>query len=167
MKSFRLTLRYVRHNLMSAMAYRTAFILQVFGMLLNDVMLLFFWTILFSRFPSLNGWGLRDVVTLYGLVALSFGLATGVCGNSGRVAHIIANGELDYYLTLPVDPSNSDPFDGSAGLDVRVINVPDGALLLRADTNSFQAPDVDLFVGQDLNGNGQAEQDELIERALQ
>ncbi|MEN1727509.1 MAG: S8 family serine peptidase [Pseudomonadota bacterium] len=65
-------------------------------------------------------------------------------------------------LTLPVDPSNGDPFDGSAGLDVRIVNVPDDALLLRADTNSSQAPDVDLFVGQDLNGNGQAEQDELI-----
>lgn len=89
---------------MSAMAYRGAFVLQVFGMLLNDVMLLFFWTILFDRFPTLNGWALRDVVALYGIVAVGFGLATVVCGNSGQVAHVIANGDLDYYLALPADP---------------------------------------------------------------
>lgn len=104
MKTLRLVGGYLRHNLMAAMAYRGAFLLQVFGMLLNDVMLLFFWAILFSHFPALQGWTLRDVVTLYAIVAFGFGLATMVCGNCGRVAHIIANGELDYYLALPADP---------------------------------------------------------------
>ena len=104
MKSFRLMFAYLRHNLMSAMAYRGAFWLQVFGMLLNDVMLLFFWAMLFSRFPSLNGWGLRDIVALYGIVAVGFGIATVICGNSGRIAQIIASGDLDYYLALPADP---------------------------------------------------------------
>ncbi len=104
MKSFRLMLIYLRHNLMASMAYRGAFWLQVFGMLLNDVMLLFFWAMLFSRFPSLNGWGLRDIIALYGIVAMGFGAATVICGNSGRVAQIIASGDLDYYLALPADP---------------------------------------------------------------
>lgn len=104
MKTLRLIGGYLRHNLMSAMAYRGAFALQVFGMLLNDVMLLFFWTILFSHFPALQGWTLRDVVTLYAIVAFGFGLATIVCGNAGRVAHVIASGDLDYYLALPADP---------------------------------------------------------------
>ncbi len=104
MKTLRLIQGYLRHNLMSAMAYRGAFLIQVLGMLLNDVMLLFFWSILFSRFPSLNGWQLVDVVILYAVVAVGFGLATVVCGNSGRVAQIIANGDLDYYLALPADP---------------------------------------------------------------
>jgi ABC-2 type transport system permease protein len=104
MKTFHLVAGYLRHNLMSAMAYRGAFVLQVFGMLLNDVMLLFFWAILFSHFPALQGWTLRDVVTLYAIVAFGFGLATVVCGNSGRVAHIIASGDLDYYLALPANP---------------------------------------------------------------
>jgi len=104
MKTLRLISGYLRHNLMAAMAYRGAFTLQVFGMLLNDVMLLFFWVILFSHFPALQGWTLRDVVTLYAIVAFGFGLATVVCGNSGRVAHVIASGDLDYYLALPADP---------------------------------------------------------------
>ncbi len=104
MKHLRLVLAYFRHNLMSAMAYRSAFLIQVLGMLLNNVMLLFFWTILFSRFPNLRGWTLQSIVLLYAIVAVGFGLAAALCGNAGRIAQIIAQGDLDYYLALPADP---------------------------------------------------------------
>jgi len=104
MKSLGLIWRYLRHNLMSAMAYRGAFVLQVFGMLLNDLMLLVFWTLLFQRFPLLNGWDLTGVVTIYAVSASGFGLVVAVFGNLTRVAHVIASGDLDYYLALPANP---------------------------------------------------------------
>ena len=104
MKSARLVLGYLRHNLMSAMAYRGAFLLQVLGMILNNTMLLFFWWILFTQLPTLRGWDLAQVMILYGIVAFGFGLANVVCGNSFLVARIIVRGDLDYYLALPADP---------------------------------------------------------------
>ena len=104
MKTARLVSGYLRHNLMSAMAYRGAFLLQVFGMILNDAMLLFFWWLLFTRLPTLRGWTLTQVITLYGIVAFGFGAATVVCGNAFLVARIIVRGDLDYYLALPADP---------------------------------------------------------------
>jgi ABC-2 type transport system permease protein len=103
-KHLRLILAYCRHNLMSAMAYRSAFLIQVLGMMLNNMMLLFFWTILFNRFPNLQGWDMRGIVLLYAIIAVGFGFANALCGNSGRVAQIIADGDLDYYLALPADP---------------------------------------------------------------
>jgi len=104
MKTIYLVLGYIRHNLMSAMAYRGAFFLQVIGMILNDVMLLFFWWILFSQLPTLRGWTFQEVVTLYALVAFGFGLGHVVCSNAFRMAQIITSGNLDYYLALPADP---------------------------------------------------------------
>jgi len=104
MKTVQLIWGYLRHNLMSAMAYRGAFFLQVAGMLLNDAMLLFFWWVLFERLPTLRGWDLAGVMTLYGIVAFGFGAATVVCGNAFLVARVIASGNLDYYLALPADP---------------------------------------------------------------
>ena len=104
MKTLRLIAGYMRHNLMSVMAYRGAFFLQAFGMLLNNIMLLFFWAVLFNRFPLLNGWAMRDVIALYGIVAVGFGVAMVICGNAGQIARIIAGGDLDYYLALPADP---------------------------------------------------------------
>jgi ABC-2 type transport system permease protein len=90
--------------LMSAMAYRGAFLLQVVGMILNNSMLLFFWWILFGRLPTLRGWTLSQVMVLYALVAFGFGVANVVCGNAFLVARTIVRGELDYYLALPADP---------------------------------------------------------------
>jgi ABC-2 type transport system permease protein len=104
MKTMRLALDYLRHNLMSAMAYRGAFLLQVLGMVLNDLMLLFFWWVLFTRLPTLRGWDLTQVMDLYGVVAFGFGLATVVCGNAFFLARIVVRGDLDYYLALPADP---------------------------------------------------------------
>ncbi len=103
-KNGRLIASYLRHNLMSAMAYRGAFLLQVAGMLLNDAMLLFFWWVLFNRVPTLRGWDLQGVMTIYGVTAFGFGIATVVCGNVWQVARIIVTGDLDYYLALPADP---------------------------------------------------------------
>ncbi|MBN1657848.1 MAG: ABC-2 family transporter protein [Anaerolineae bacterium] len=104
MKTLHLVAGYLRHNLMSAMAYRGAFFLQVAGMILNDITLLFFWWVLFQRLPSLRGWNLSQVMMLYAMVAFGFGLAHVVCGNAFFVARTIVRGELDYYLALPADP---------------------------------------------------------------
>ncbi len=104
MKMMRLVSAYLRHNMMAAMAYRTAFFIQVVGMMLNNTMLLFFWWVLFEQLPSLRGWSLDEVVALYGIVAFGFGAAHVVCGNSYRLAQIITSGDLDYYLALPADP---------------------------------------------------------------
>jgi ABC-2 type transport system permease protein len=104
MKTAHLVLGYLRHNLMSAMAYRGAFFLQVFGMVLNNTMLLFFWWVLFEQLPSLQGWDLGQVMMLFAVLALGFGMANVVCGNAFVVARIIVRGDLDYYLALPADP---------------------------------------------------------------
>jgi ABC-2 type transport system permease protein len=89
---------------MSAIAYRGAFIMQVIGMMLNNSMLLFFWWVLFTRLPNLRGWDMSSVMRLYGVVAFGYGVTNVVFGNAFRVAHIIATGDLDYYLALPADP---------------------------------------------------------------
>ena len=104
MKTLRLIWGYLRHNLMSGMAYRGAFLMQIFGMMLNNLMLLFFWTLLFRQFPEIKGWTLTSVVALYSVVATGFGFAVVVFGNCAYVPRIIASGDLDYYLTLPADP---------------------------------------------------------------
>jgi ABC-2 type transport system permease protein len=97
--SFLLTLW--KTNLLSAMEYRAAFLMQVFGMMLNNGIYFIFWIIFFDRFGQINGWGLLDTFLLYGIVALAFGAGTYLFGNSLHLAGIIANGELDYYLSLP------------------------------------------------------------------
>lgn len=94
---------YLGLNLSAAMEYRVAFFSQVVGMALNDSMMIFFWWLFFQQFPQVGGWQLADVLRLWGVVAAAFGLAMGIFGQSPRLATLIAQGQLDYYLSLPKD----------------------------------------------------------------
>jgi len=56
------------------------------------------------------------------------------------------------------DPSIDDPYDGGQGVFTRWHNLPDGALWLYAETLASTAEDLDLFVGRDEDGDGQADE---------
>lgn len=90
-----------RANLLAAMEYRTAFLSQVFGMMLNNAIYFAFWVIFFDRFGAVRGWGLHEMLLLFGVVAVGFGLASFFFGNVLSLAEVIAEGRLDYYLSLP------------------------------------------------------------------
>lgn len=88
-------------NLLSALEYRASFVSQVLGMLLNNVAFLAFWLLFFQRFPKVNGWGMRDMLGLYGMTATGFGLGVVLFGNALTLADIITQNGLDPYLSLP------------------------------------------------------------------
>lgn len=96
-------LEQLRVNILSTMEYRASFLTQVVFMIVNDIMLLFFWWVLFKRFDTVAGWQQGDIMLLYAMVAGTFGLALTMFGNAGRLSSIIAEGQLDYYLALPKD----------------------------------------------------------------
>jgi ABC-2 type transport system permease protein len=88
-------------NLLSAMEYRASFISQTVGMMLNNLIYFLFWVLFFDRFDQVRGWGLNEMMVLFGLVAASFGLSMLFFGNVIALADVIASGKLDYYLSLP------------------------------------------------------------------
>ncbi|MCH8476773.1 MAG: S8 family serine peptidase [Wenzhouxiangella sp.] len=73
-------------------------------------------------------------------------------------------------LTRPVeerfelieDPTPDNPFSGGEGTRTFLVEVPEDTLMLWVETASEESPDIDLFVGFDANGNGQAEEAELV-----
>jgi ABC-2 type transport system permease protein len=58
--------------------------------------------LLFNRFPSLAGWTLPEVMFLYGLANLSFGIADLICGGFDNLSKLIKTGTFDRVLTRPV-----------------------------------------------------------------
>lgn len=88
-------------NLLAAMEYRASFLSQVVGMMLNNLIYFFFWVIFFDRFEQVRGWGLHEMLVLFGVTASAFGLSVYLFGNLMHVAETVATGRLDYYLSLP------------------------------------------------------------------
>ena len=101
MRELRFLFAVWKANLISAMEFRASFISQTVGMLLNDAAYFVFWIIFFERFEFVHGWGLQDMVLIYGLVAVSHGVGLYLFGNALLLGDVITKGQLDYYLSLP------------------------------------------------------------------
>lgn len=102
--SVRLALRVLGLNFRAAAEYRVNFIVQVFGMMLNNAAFAAFWGVLTARAGNLGGYTFADIMTIWALVSSSFGLAHVVAGNARDLGGIIQRGDLDVYLLQPRDP---------------------------------------------------------------
>jgi ABC-2 type transport system permease protein len=72
-------------------------------MFTNDLVFGVFWVLYFARFPSVGGWQMADVAMVWAVAATSIGLSAALFGNCNRLATIVVQGQLDYYLGLPRD----------------------------------------------------------------
>ncbi len=102
--SARLLLAYFWFNLKGSYAFRTSFWSQVFSMVFNDAIWVVFWVLYFSKFPVVKGWHQQDILFLWGISAVSFGVMDVCFGNTLRLGRIISEGELDIYLSNPRSP---------------------------------------------------------------
>jgi viologen exporter family transport system permease protein len=100
-RAFKLFLSYQSTNLSAGMEYRTAFLTQVFAMILNNSAFIIFWLILFERVGTIKGYDFSAVMFLWSLTAVGYGIAAVFFGNSTYLSRIIYNGELDVYLLHP------------------------------------------------------------------
>lgn len=98
---FNFLIAMMRTNFAMAVEYRSSFVTQVVGMMINDSMWVFFWMLYFEKFPVLNGWGREDLFVLWAVITFSFGIAFGLFAQALRLSELISQGQLDYYLALP------------------------------------------------------------------
>lgn len=103
-KSLKLIYYYLKFNISSVMEYRVSFLVQSFGMILNNGAFIFFWWILFNNVHSIGGYGFQDEMMLWAIMSTSFGICFVVFGNVNQITRMILNGELDTYLLQPKDP---------------------------------------------------------------
>lgn len=96
-----LAIAYIKLNFYAQLEYRGAFISQMVAMFINDGVWVVFWSLFFTRFPVLRGWGVTDVITVWAVTAAGFGLATAIFGNATNLARLIAQGQLDVWMLYP------------------------------------------------------------------
>lgn len=90
-------------NIKAVLEYRINFLLQFFGMMLNNAAFAAFWAILIARTGSVGGYGFSDIMFVWGLVSTAFGLAHIVFGNIRGLSRLVIEGSLDIYLLQPKD----------------------------------------------------------------
>ena len=90
-------------NFKSVMEYRVNFVIQFFGMMLNNAAFALFWAVLIGRAGLVGGYGFIDIMFIWALVSTSFGLAHILAGNVRMIGRIVMEGGLDVYLLQPKD----------------------------------------------------------------
>ena len=102
MKNLRLIFEYCKLNLSASMEYRAAFVTQVLGMVLNNSAFILFWIILYNKAgSSIEGYSFQNIMFLWSLAPLGFGIASVLFGNSLFISRIIYSGELDVFMLQP------------------------------------------------------------------
>ncbi|WKZ34601.1 MAG: ABC-2 family transporter protein [Anaerolineales bacterium] len=101
MKNLKFLFALWKANLQAAMEFRAAFLTQVIFMMVNNGAYFMFWVLFFDKFNEVRGWGLRDMLLLYGIAATAWGVGAYFFGHFTTLAEVITQGRLDYYLSLP------------------------------------------------------------------
>ncbi len=96
-----MALRYATANLRSQMQYRSSFLMESLGHVMEAVTELLGIVALFTRFGSIRGWTLSEVALFYGVVHVVFAVAEGVGRGFGSLESHVKNGTFDRVLLRP------------------------------------------------------------------
>ncbi len=100
-KNIALIFNYFALNIKKEFQYKTAFFMQVFTMILNDAFFIIQWQIIFSIVDNIGGYGFREVMLLWSIMAGGYGVAHSFFGGTWNIKNFIYDGKLDVYLTQP------------------------------------------------------------------
>lgn len=85
----------------AATKLRGAFVLQVVGMMVNNIGLLVAWWFLFERFGTINGWSGTELIAVQGINMLIFGIVILFSHGLLELPRYVDQGSFDSFLTKP------------------------------------------------------------------
>ncbi|NDK08436.1 hypothetical protein EOM39_04295 [Candidatus Gracilibacteria bacterium] len=101
MQTIKIILQFWKLNLLSAMEYKVSFIIQVFGMIINDFMFILVWIFFFKIFKTLGGLDIGTFAILLSIMVMVFGIMHTFFNGYSKIVSMIEEGKLDSYLLLP------------------------------------------------------------------
>lgn len=87
-----------------ATANRVGLWSQVSIMVLNDIVWVVFWVLLFNRVGEVRGWDVDRIVLLLAVFTTNAGIVMGLFHNLRRIGELVVGGGLDALLVLPTSP---------------------------------------------------------------
>ena len=91
----------VKYNIMREMLNPVTFITNITFMVLNNASFIIQWIILYSIKDSIGGYSFAQVMLLWALSALTYGISHVLFNNAYKLSDLITNGKLDSYIVQP------------------------------------------------------------------
>lgn len=100
-KEIKLVFLSIKYNIMRQMINPLSFTLNVIFMMLNNAAFIIQWIILFSLKDSFGGYGFNEMMLIWGISSMVYGLSFIMFGGAFTLCQTIENGGLDQYLVTP------------------------------------------------------------------
>lgn len=100
-KELRFALYAIKKNIQSSAELRTSFLMNIFGMAINNVSFVIIWLFFIQSVGVINGWGSADIVGLLGFGSLSYGIVYSIAAGIVLIPESVANGSFDRFLLSP------------------------------------------------------------------
>jgi ABC-2 type transport system permease protein len=91
----------MRAGLRSQLANRADFAMAVANGVTFQITVLLFAAVIFSRFPSLAGWSLGEILLISSIRMMGHGLYMLFFGNLGLIPHLVREGRFEAFRTRP------------------------------------------------------------------
>lgn len=101
MKSLKLAMLNIRKNIKNEKELRSAFIISIVGMMLNNAAFIVLWYYFGKVVGELNGWKAEDIFGLYAFSTVAYGIISGFFNGIFSIPTYITTATLDRYLLTP------------------------------------------------------------------
>ncbi|MCX6823511.1 MAG: ABC-2 family transporter protein [candidate division SR1 bacterium] len=98
---FKLLFHIRKLNILSALAYRVSFLIQVVSMIINDAIMLVLFYFFFSKFGTIGGMDFQGYIRLLVVILGGFSFMHICLYGSRKIGEMVMNGSLDAHLLLP------------------------------------------------------------------
>ena len=98
---FKVSFLSIKYAIMREMTNKTSFILNIVFMILNNACFLIQWKILYSINKNIGGFTFNQVILLWGMACLTFGISRFLFKKSFKLSDEINSGKLDTLLVAP------------------------------------------------------------------
>lgn len=100
-KELRFALYAIKKNIQSSAELRTSFLMNIFGMAVNNTAFIILWGFFVKSVGVIGGWTVADIIGLQGFVALCFGIVFSAGAGIRKLADYTASGAFDRFMLSP------------------------------------------------------------------
>ena len=105
--NIKLIFEYLKLNIKKEWQYKSAFIMQIVAMVLNDAFFIIQWLMIFGFLDggiengTIGGYGFKEVMLLWSMNAGSYGISHLFFGGAWNIKKLVYDAGLDVYFTQP------------------------------------------------------------------
>lgn len=100
-KEIKFALYAIKKNIQNGAELRGSFLLNIFGMAINNIAFIFLWIYFIKSVGVIGGWTAPDIIGLQVFVSISYGLVFSCAMGIRKIPEYVSSGAFDRYLLSP------------------------------------------------------------------